>query len=137
MQRIFEAKTVKELDKIALKLWDLFTHKIILFKADLGSGKTTLIKTLVSCKLDNQRTSSPSYSLINEYGDESEKLVHMDLYRLNHLGEALDIGIEDYLYSNNWTFIEWPELIEPILNDGFHTIEIVVLENQSRKIIFT
>lgn len=108
---------------------------IVLFKGGLGAGKTTAIKIFASffgC-LDEVR--SPSFSLINEYGCKEGKLIHMDLYRLKNMEEALDIGVEDYLHSDYPVLIEWPEVIEPLLADLPNIrIEITVSENEFRQV---
>lgn len=131
----FSAKTENELDKIAEAIWANIEHKIILFKGDLGAGKTTLIKTLLKAKKTPDLVSSPSFSLINEYRFEGEVLYHLDLYRLNDIDEALNIGIEEYLDSGHWVFIEWPDLIKDLLPNEYHTIQIEILESWERKII--
>ena len=108
--------------------------KIFLFEGGLGAGKTTTIKAL--CKYLNveDATSSPTFSLVNEYRTKENGLVyHMDLYRLNTLEEALDIGIEEYLYSDAYVFIEWPEKILPIL-DEYVTVSITRNSNGTRRI---
>lgn len=89
--------------------------KVFTFYADMGAGKTTLIKEL-SKQLGSQDSfSSPTYSIVNEYTTPTGKIYHIDCYRLKNAGEALDIGIEDYLNGDHYCFIEWPELIEQFL----------------------
>ena len=90
--------------------------RIFAFFGDLGSGKTTFIKALCN-ELDViDIVSSPTFSLINEYRNGAgDTIFHMDFYRINSVNEALDIGIEDYLTTNNYCFIEWPEKIENLL----------------------
>jgi len=110
-------------------------HKLVCFTGELGAGKTTLIKSLLKYKKCEDLASSPSYSLINEYILEDDKIYHMDLYRLTSLQEALDIGILEYFDHGNWAFIEWPGIIESLLPEDFHQIKIEVLSNWERKII--
>ena len=99
---------------------NLSKHRIIAFYGPLGSGKTTLIKEICRQLGSIDDFSSPSYSLVNEYslGDSTDKLYHIDLYRLKTLQEALAIGIEEYMDGQHYCFIEWPELIEPILSEN-------------------
>ena len=83
---------------------------------------------------------SPTYSLVNEYSYMDAKaaiikqLYHLDLYRLQQIEEALDIGIEEYLYDDNYCFIEWAQIIEPILPTETVTIHIEMMEDGRRKI---
>jgi tRNA threonylcarbamoyladenosine biosynthesis protein TsaE len=99
-------------------------QKIVAFYAPMGSGKTTFINALCKSLGSQQASSSPTYSLINEYTTQQGiTIYHIDLYRLQSIEEALDIGIEDYLFQADcFIFIEWPEIIKNIL--PLHTIEV-------------
>lgn len=91
-------------------------YKVIVFDAPMGSGKTTFIKTLCIELGVTDSMSSPTYSIVNEYHTiHQSKIYHFDLYRLTSSEELYDIGFEDYINSNNYTFIEWPELAYPFL----------------------
>jgi tRNA threonylcarbamoyladenosine biosynthesis protein TsaE len=129
--------TLNELPKIASEIIKTVANKTLLLYGNMGVGKTTLIKELVK-QLDVEDTvSSPTFSLVNEYhSQKGEKIYHFDFYRIEHEDEALDIGIEEYLYVNNWCFIEWPEKVKNLLplnaveiylslnDDGTRSIEI-------------
>jgi len=106
--------------------------KTLLFYGDMGVGKTTLIKEIVRQLgfLDN--ISSPTFSLVNEYPLKDETIYHFDLYRLNDEKEALDFGIEEYFYTNNWKLIEWPEKIRKILPDNKNEILLTINTDGSR-----
>ena len=131
-----QLNNLTELEKIAKDLLDAFAlQRIFLFEGEIGSGKTTFIKSI--CKALNVDTamSSPTYSLINEYLTVNNATVyHMDLYRLNTLEEAVSIGIEDYLFSGNYCFIEWPKLIDQLLPLHFVKIKIIAKSNETRVI---
>jgi len=89
--------------------------KIILFYGEMGSGKTTLIKEICRELGVKDNMSSPTFSLVNEYGGTKSKVYHFDLYRVKNFEECLDIGMEEYLYSGNYCFIEWPGIAKQII----------------------
>ncbi len=106
-------------------------EKIFLFDAPMGAGKTTFIKSLCSYLGVTDTMSSPTYSIVNEYNTGNNfKVYHFDLYRLKSTDELFEIGFEDYLNSNNYLFIEWPELATNFL-DSFLRI-IIYTENNNR-----
>lgn len=119
----------------------LFSHHsettIFCFKGQLGAGKTTFIKKVLKTIGITDEVTSPTYSIINEYKHLKSAVYHLDLYRLNSLEETLEIGIEEYLHSGNYCFIEWYELIAPILPDNCVKIEIHVNEDASRKFLIS
>jgi len=91
----------------------------------MGTGKTTLIKEICVALGVLGLVTSPTFSLINEYLTSSSKIVyHFDFYRLNTIEEAYDIGYEDYFFSNNLCFIEWPEKIEELLPKNY--VEVLI-----------
>lgn len=106
--------------------------KIAFLYGDLGAGKTTFVKSLVSLLGSEEEVSSPTYSLVNEYLIPGGKLYHIDLYRLNDTYEAQDIGIEEYLDSGEYCFIEWPSIIENLVDQAV-VIRIETLADNSRK----
>ena len=104
--------SLHQLEDVAQKILNENPNKVILFHGEMGVGKTTLIKQLCKSLGVTDATSSPTFSLVNEYETTTNQLVyHFDFYRLNKETEALDMGIDDYLYSGNWCFIEWAEKI--------------------------
>lgn len=107
------------------------------FSGEIGAGKTTLIKALCQQLGAPQTVSSPTFSLVNEYAaTDGTPFYHMDLYRLDDLEEALDIGIEEYLDSGRRCLIEWPELIEPLLPEDTFRIKLEIADDCHRKILF-
>ncbi len=129
------------LDKIsetANKIIASNPKKVILFNGEMGVGKTTFIKQLCKNLGVNDATSSPTFSLVNEYQIVKNQLVyHFDFYRLKTETEALDMGIDDYLYSGNWCFIEWSEKIPNLIPKEHSVINIELLENGKRKLEYT
>lgn len=105
-------------------LMDFPESKIFTFAGQLGAGKTTLIKALSFCLGYRGEVTSPTFSLINEYPIEGKMVYHMDLYRLKDVNEALDIGIEEYLYSGHYCFIEWPQIVKSLMDAPHNAIKI-------------
>lgn len=109
--------TLDQLNLAAKEMLAVFeSKKIFLFNAQMGVGKTTFIKELCRALGSKDNLSSPTYSIINEYSSPSGKIYHFDLYRIKNIEELYDLGIEDYLYSNSFCFIEWPDLVTSLLN---------------------
>lgn len=100
-----------ELPNVAKQIVTHSKSKILAFYAPMGAGKTTLIKSLVKELGSSDTVSSPTFGLVNEYALETGELLgfHFDFYRLNDESEAMDMGLDDYLSSNGWIFMEWPE----------------------------
>ena len=128
-----------ELGEVARKLLLNFSQsKVWCFYAEMGSGKTTLIKKIGRELGVLDEMSSPTFSLVNEYETKySELIYHFDLYRLNNLEEALEIGIDEYLFSGNFCLIEWPELIESLLPSHYLKININLVGDIARSLTAT
>ncbi|XLS27501.1 tRNA (adenosine(37)-N6)-threonylcarbamoyltransferase complex ATPase subunit type 1 TsaE [Flavobacteriaceae bacterium M23B6Z8] len=128
---------LSELDAVAKKIINRLKNQVVLFYGPMGTGKTTLIKSLVKELGITHETASPTFSLVNEYGEEGSKVYHFDLYRINSPEEALDIGFEEYLDEDAWFFIEWPQHIESLLTGNTTRIDIEVTSNETRKLSLT
>ena len=124
-----------EIDTIALEILNQHPEKVILFNGQMGAGKTTFIKALSKALGVQNATSSPTFSLVNEYQIPNGMVYHFDVYRLKNETEALDFGIDDYLYSGHWCFIEWAEKIPNLIPEKHSVITIEILENGNRNII--
>ena len=108
---------------------------IYAFYGDMGAGKTTFIRALSKALgVEEDEANSPSFSIINEYRSDTtaELIYHFDLYRLESVDEALDIGVEDYFDSGALCLLEWPERIEPLLPDDTVKVSISVNPDDSR-----
>ena len=110
-------------------------HKVILLVGEMGAGKTTVIKALAAALGVQNATSSPTFSLVNEYHTESNGPVyHFDVYRIKDESEAYDFGMDEYLYSGHWCFVEWPEKIPTLIPQEHSTIKIKALTDSLREV---
>ncbi|MEQ9405884.1 MAG: tRNA (adenosine(37)-N6)-threonylcarbamoyltransferase complex ATPase subunit type 1 TsaE [Cyclobacteriaceae bacterium] len=133
MEVTYSENEIKQVAKQLLNYSDLTTW---IFKGEMGAGKTTMIKSL--CKLLGvmDEMSSPTFSIINEYSTkDSGTIYHFDFYRLERQEEAFDIGVEDYFFSGERCFIEWPELIVELLPDNYLEISIKLVDDNTRHLI--
>lgn len=121
-----------EISKVAEQILTSSASKTFLFYGDMGVGKTTLIKEMVKQLGASEIPSSPSFSIVNEYETEKGTVYHFDFYRIESLAEAFDVGIEDYFYSGNYIFIEWPEKIAEILPENSNIVTLKKTNNRSR-----
>lgn len=116
--------TLAELSEVARKLITHTNHKILLFNAEMGMGKTTLITEICKQLGVEDAISSPTYSLVNEYEGDHGLIYHFDFYRIQDEEEAYQIGFEEYLERDAWIFIEWPDKVKNLLPLEVQKIEI-------------
>ena len=135
MNKIFYAKKVQELNEIAKAIVEVFENeKKFVFFGEMGVGKTTLIKYI--CKILNVQdvVTSPTFSVVNQYRNkDGNTLYHFDFYRIENQEELFDLGLEEYIYSDNYCFIEWPEKAEGLLSDNF--VQVQMIKNKEYRII--
>ena len=127
--------SIDQLEEVVQQIIANNPKKVILFHGEMGVGKTTLIKQLCKTLGVTGATSSPTFSLVNEYeANDSQLVYHFDFYRLNKEEEALDMGVDDYLYSGNWCFIEWAEKIPNLIPEIHSVITISLLADGKRSL---
>lgn len=131
--------TLEELEEVARKLISNFGHlHVWCFEAEMGAGKTTLIKQICEELQVIDAMSSPTFAIVNEYETQKgDTIYHFDCYRLESIDEALNIGIEDYLFTENRCLIEWPEIIETLLPANYLKISINLVGDNARSLIAT
>lgn len=127
--------SLEQLEAVAQQIIIKKPKKVILFHGEMGVGKTTLIKQLCKTLGITDATSSPTFSLVNEYQiNDNLQVYHFDFYRLNTEVEALDMGVDDYLYSGNWCFIEWAEKIQNLIPESHSVITIKLIADGKRSL---
>lgn len=110
-------------------------NKVFAFYGEMGTGKTTFIKAICRELGVDDNITSPTFALVNEYlTNAGESVYHFDCYRLKSIEEAYDIGAEEYFYSGNICFIEWPNRIEPLLPDHYVEVKINLVSDTKREV---
>jgi tRNA threonylcarbamoyladenosine biosynthesis protein TsaE len=139
MNTTFDLPSIDNIDAVAQDILNIYSgYKVFTLVGNLGAGKTTLTQAFCRVLKTEDEVVSPTYTLINEYASTNgTSIFHVDLYRINSLQEAIDTGIEDCLFSGNYCFIEWPQIISTLLPFKFVNLEIHQSTDGSRKIIAT
>lgn len=141
--KLSEKKEILLLDEQgkAVKTTDILQKTestVFAFDGPMGAGKTTFIRQLCADLGSEDIVNSPTFAIVNVYDyptDEGKReIYHFDCYRIKDMREALDFGAEEYLYSGEYCFIEWPENIEQILPENTVWVKIVPQENGDRQL---
>jgi len=128
---------LNDIDATAESVLEHLNSKTILFIGDMGAGKTTFINALLKAMRSDDLATSPTFSIVNEYTVPNDKIYHFDFYRIESIDEAYNFGIEDYLNSDNWLFMEWPERIKELISEDTQTVRITDLNENKRSLKLT
>jgi tRNA threonylcarbamoyladenosine biosynthesis protein TsaE len=129
-------QNIDEIGKAAVEFLPFLIYsKVVAFYGEMGAGKTTFIKALCSELGVTDTVNSPTFAIINEYATLKKGIIyHIDLYRLRNMEELMDIGYEDYIQSDNYVFIEWPEKASKILPSDCTNVQIRRNDDESRSL---
>ena len=128
---------IKDIDEVAQDVLNKISSKIILFNGEMGTGKTTLIKSLIKVMGSEDEVGSPTFSLVNEYETDKGVAFHFDLYRIKDESELYDIGFEDYISREAWIFIEWPEIAMGFLPGKYNILSLKTINSKLRSLKLT
>lgn len=125
-----------DLDNVSKDILEAFPEeRVFALEGELGAGKTALIKAFCRMLGVQQPVLSPTFALVNEYaGHQGDAIYHFDFYRIRKLEEVMDIGYEEYLYSGDYCFLEWADMIRELLPEKHVYITIVKQEGEKRAI---
>ncbi|MBR5249690.1 MAG: tRNA (adenosine(37)-N6)-threonylcarbamoyltransferase complex ATPase subunit type 1 TsaE [Bacteroidales bacterium] len=134
----FEINGIQSLEAVARQFWSAISeHRVIAFYGSMGAGKTTFITALCKVLGVEDTVNSPTFTLVNEYeAADGMPVWHFDFYRIERPEEALDIGLEEYLYGDGLCLIEWPENIEPLLPEDCLKVYLEVVGADQRRLSF-
>lgn len=134
MSKIIEINSLDELDTVAEAVINsLDGRTVVAFDAPMGAGKTTLISRIAALLGAEDSVTSPTFAIVNQYEGTKHTIYHFDMYRIERVEEALDLGSEEYLSSGDLCLVEWPEKIEPLLPDDTMVVRIEILSDTARR----
>lgn len=128
-----EIDSLSDLRDVARRLIETLNGRsVVLFRGEMGAGKTTLISHIVEELGAEDNVTSPTFAIVNQYEGREGRIYHFDFYRIEKLEEAYDFGYEEYFYSGDLCLVEWPEKIEPLLPEDAVEVRITVGDDESR-----
>ncbi|MBP3474188.1 MAG: tRNA (adenosine(37)-N6)-threonylcarbamoyltransferase complex ATPase subunit type 1 TsaE [Alistipes sp.] len=128
-----EIDSLSELERVAEEILSaLGERRVVLLRGGMGAGKTTLVSRIASKLGAEDTVTSPTFALVNQYEGREGTIYHFDFYRINRVEEVFDLGYEEYFYSGELCFVEWPEMVEGLLPDDAMQVRITVGDDQKR-----
>ena len=132
MKRI-EIDSLSELERVAEEILSLIgERRVVLLRGGMGAGKTTLVSRIASKLGVEDTVTSPTFALVNQYEGREGTIYHFDFYRINRMEEVFDLGYEEYFYSGELCFVEWPEMVEGLLPEDAMEVRITVGDDDKR-----
>lgn len=132
MNRI-EIDSLSDLPRVAEAVIEsLEGRRVVLLQGSMGAGKTTLVSRIAALLGAEDTVTSPTFALVNQYEGSECRIYHFDFYRINRIEEVFDLGYEEYFYSGDLCFVEWPEMIEPLIPDDAMVVRITAGESEQR-----
>jgi tRNA threonylcarbamoyladenosine biosynthesis protein TsaE len=132
MKRI-EIDSLSELERVAEEiLSSIGERRVVLLRGGMGAGKTTLVSRIASKLGAEDTVTSPTFALVNQYEGREGTIYHFDFYRINRVEEVFDLGYEEYFYSGELCFVEWPEMVEGLLPEDAMEVRITVGDDDKR-----
>ena len=125
---------LSDLPQVAQTVIDsLDGRSVVVFRAGMGAGKTTLISRIVALLGAEDTVTSPTFALVNQYEGTQHRIYHFDFYRIERVEEVFDFGYEEYFYSGDLCLVEWPEKIEALIPDDAMVVSIEVGDDEERE----
>jgi tRNA threonylcarbamoyladenosine biosynthesis protein TsaE len=132
MKRI-EIDSLSELERVAEEiLSSMGERRVVLLRGGMGAGKTTLVSRIAAQLGAEDTVTSPTFALVNQYEGREGTIYHFDFYRINRVEEVFDLGYEEYFYSGELCFVEWPEMVEGLLPEDAMEVRITVGDDDKR-----
>lgn len=134
MTRTIRITSEEELPQVAEAILAAAGRRtVVVFRGEMGAGKTTLIREIVAALGSTDTVTSPTFAIVNQYrGAENRPIYHFDFYRIEDIREAYDFGYEEYFYSGDLCLVEWPEKVEQLLPEEVVTVRIAVDNETAR-----
>ena len=132
MKRI-EIDSLSELPRVAEAVIEaLDGRSVVLLRGGMGAGKTTLVSRIAALLGAEDKVTSPTFALVNQYEGPQCRIYHFDFYRIDSIEEVFDLGYEEYFYSGDLCLVEWPEKIEPLIPDDAMVVRITAGDDEQR-----